>query len=161
MKESEEIESFYEELEKLQLDDKRKIKQICEIIAKIKPFDSKLWKKYFIKWSENDFLRAKHLRKIIIYSTLECINPENLMYQLENGKEIIICTKEEILNQIQNTSKISHQEIEMIQIPKRLYENTNVEVMKKDCLVAAIELKDQGFNPLVLNMANEKTPGGY
>ena len=37
---------------------------------------------------------------------------------------------------------------------------TEVEVYQGDCLEAGIRLKEQGLNPVVLNMANPVTPGG-
>ena len=160
MEEKIQVESLYDELEKIPLEKKKEIKEICDKISSVKPFNSELWKKYFLSWKEKDFMKAKHLRKIIISTTLDSINPQNLTYELENGKNVKICTKNEIIDQIENTIKISHKEIEEIELPKRLYEKTNVEVIEKDCLMAAIELKQQGFNPLILNMANEKTPGG-
>lgn len=37
---------------------------------------------------------------------------------------------------------------------------TTVEVRNTDCLLAAMQLKEQGFNPAVLNMASRRVPGG-
>jgi hypothetical protein len=35
-----------------------------------------------------------------------------------------------------------------------------VEVIDGDCLAVALQLKAAGYNPVVLNMANRKHPGG-
>lgn len=37
---------------------------------------------------------------------------------------------------------------------------TIIEVVNNDCLQAAIDLHNEGFNPLVLNMASDRRPGG-
>ena len=37
---------------------------------------------------------------------------------------------------------------------------TTVEIINDDCLVVAKQLKDNGFNPAVLNMASNRNPGG-
>ena len=39
-------------------------------------------------------------------------------------------------------------------------EQTVVEVQNIDCLYAGVQLKEQGFNPAVLNMASRRNPGG-
>ena len=39
-------------------------------------------------------------------------------------------------------------------------EQTFVEVQNIDCLYAGVELKKQGYNPAVLNMASRRNPGG-
>ena len=39
-------------------------------------------------------------------------------------------------------------------------EQTIVEVRNIDCLYAGVELKEQGYNPAVLNMASRRNPGG-
>lgn len=37
---------------------------------------------------------------------------------------------------------------------------TVVEVVNEDCLLTGVRLKEQGFNPVVLNMASRRNPGG-
>ncbi len=38
--------------------------------------------------------------------------------------------------------------------------HTEVEVVEEDCLLVAKSLKDEGYNPAVLNMASRRNPGG-
>lgn len=35
-----------------------------------------------------------------------------------------------------------------------------IEVVSEDCLLAGIRLKEEGYNPAILNMASRRTPGG-
>lgn len=42
----------------------------------------------------------------------------------------------------------------------RGFEHTIVEVQNVDCLYAGVQLKEQGYNPAVLNMASRRNPGG-
>jgi uncharacterized protein (TIGR02452 family) len=37
---------------------------------------------------------------------------------------------------------------------------TRVDVVNQDCIIAALELKKEGLNPLVLNNASSSSPGG-
>ncbi|RIA81599.1 hypothetical protein C1645_790068 [Glomus cerebriforme] len=39
-------------------------------------------------------------------------------------------------------------------------QNPNIEVVNGDCLSHAIKLQKEGYNPIVLNMANDQVPGG-
>jgi hypothetical protein len=45
-------------------------------------------------------------------------------------------------------------------IIKKNQEIPSVEVYNGDCLCYALDLKQKGYNPLVLNMANANNPGG-
>ena len=48
--------------------------------------------------------------------------------------------------------------IKDIELPS--YEKTEIEVLNMDCLYAAQQLVEDGYNPAVLNMASFKCPGG-
>uniref|UniRef100_A0A1D1Z9Q6 Phosphoribosylformylglycinamidine cyclo-ligase n=1 Tax=Anthurium amnicola TaxID=1678845 RepID=A0A1D1Z9Q6_9ARAE len=97
-------------------------------------------------------------RLTVQYDTFE-IFQSTLGYTLKSGKEIRL-----------NNDSIS---LEISQ--SRLYENGNnisrpiitqkqpnpkIQVVDGDCLNHALELKKEGYNPIVLNMANAEVPGG-
>ena len=126
-----------------------------------------------IKWdSEKDFLekyralmervkvgdstayyQVKELRAKEFRNTVEIVNQGH--YVSESGEEYIFPNDSDMMR---NTVFYEH-EIRMDDIPPR-DEPTIVEVQNIDCLYAGVQLKEQGYNPAVLNMASRRNPGG-
>ena len=76
-------------------------------------------------------------------------------YMSPKGEEIRIHSQEEMVNGTKFYGK--KVVIDYDAIPR--YE-TEVKVIDKDCIYAAKDLIDRGFNPCMLNMASFSTPGG-
>jgi uncharacterized protein (TIGR02452 family) len=72
------------------------------------------------------------------------------------GNEKVFLDKNTELNMQKNT---------LVMTPKPLavhniHGTTEVQVVNQDCVDFAFKLKRQGYNPVILNMANEHSPGG-
>ncbi|MBR1594107.1 MAG: DUF2263 domain-containing protein [Alloprevotella sp.] len=93
-------------------------------------------------------LRAKEFR-----NTVEMVNQGH--YVSESGVEYVFPDDS---NMMHNTMFYDH-EIRMGDIPQ-CDEPTIVEVQNIDCLHAGVQLKEQGYNPAVLNIASRRNPGG-
>lgn len=126
-----------------------------------------------IKWdSEKDFLekyrdlmkrvkggdstayyQVKELRAKEFRNTVEIVN--HGYYVKEDGSEYVFPDDSEMMY---NTVFYVH-EFRMGDLPK-CDELTIVEVQNIDCLYAGVQLKEQGYNPAVLNMASRRNPGG-
>ncbi len=126
-----------------------------------------------IKWdSEKDFLekyralmkrvkggdstayyQVKELRAKEFRNTVEIVNQGH--YVSESGKEYVFPDDS---NMMYNTM-FYECEIHMSNFPQ-CDEPTIVEVHNIDCLYAGVQLKEQGYNPAVLNMASRRNPGG-
>lgn len=126
-----------------------------------------------ITWSaENDFLakyralmervkrgdqtayyQVKELRAKEFRNTVEIVNQG--FYVTENGNRFDIPDDSDMMRR---TVFYDH---EMSQANKPIGdEQTLVEVQNIDCLYAGVQLKEQGYNPAVLNMASRRNPGG-
>lgn len=126
---------------------------------------AKVWAKEF---ERSAFRQQKRLRIDIIEQTLQVC--DSLKYSYE-GKEVCICKEgwEKLEKRIQSTffftindKKSPNYYRSQIKESNDKSEDidTKIAVENMDCLVAAINLKNQGFNPVVLNMASSKRPGG-
>ena len=76
-------------------------------------------------------------------------------YMSPNGKQVIITDEDKMLEGTKFYGKKAV--VGYNSLPK--YE-TEIKVIDNDCLYAAKDLIDKGFNPCVLNMASFHTPGG-
>jgi uncharacterized protein (TIGR02452 family) len=75
-------------------------------------------------------------------------------YDLPAGRHIELPKLEDVLS-----SSIFYNEVKnVIDIPQVL--ESRVDVVKMDCIDATQELVKQGFNPIMLNMASRRCPGG-
>lgn len=126
-----------------------------------------------IKWdSEKDFLekyhalmkrvkggdstayyQVKELRAKEFRNTVEIVNQGH--YVAESGEEYVFPNDSDMMR----NTVFYVREIRMDDIPPR-DEPTIVEVQNIDCLYAGVQLKEQGYNPAVLNMASRRNPGG-
>lgn len=130
-----------------------------------------------IKWdSEKDFLekyralmkrvkggdstayyQVKELRAKEFRNTVELVGNgcgQNY-YVTENGTEYFFPIDSDMMR---NTIFYEH-EIRLPETPQSDIP-TIVEVQNIDCLYAGVQLKEQGYNPAVLNMASRRNPGG-
>jgi uncharacterized protein (TIGR02452 family) len=126
-----------------------------------------------IKWdSEKDFLekyralmervkvgdstayyQVKELRAKEFRNTVEIVTLGH--YVSESGEEYVFPNDSDMMR----NTVFYEREIRMDDIPPR-DEPTIVEVQNIDCLYAGVQLKEQGYNPAVLNMASRRNPGG-
>ena len=114
-------------------------------------FDHKRWLAEF-KSSKN----FKQLRVEIIEQTLEAC--KNFKYTLEDGTEVTFSDRESVSKYARKTKL--HMEESAPQREVRSDElETKITVVNVDCLEEAIRLKNEGFNPAVLNMASSRRPG--
>lgn len=83
-------------------------------------------------------------------------------WYINQKDELININETDIINSIKKTTKYYKNDL------VKLYENsglltyitTNIFIVQDDCLEIGLLLKDLGYNPVVLNMANAFNPGG-
>lgn len=116
-------------------------------------FNPKAWLSEF-RSSKNDSKRR--LRVEIIQQTLEAC--KNFKYTLEDGSQVTFTDHESVSRDARKTTL----HIEELP-PRRTAEcedfKTKIVVVNADCLEEAIRLRNEGFNPAVLNMASSRRPG--
>ena len=99
------------------------------------------------------YYQVKELRIKEFRNTVDIVNQGH--YETENGVEYIFPNDSDMMR---------HTVFYDTEIPlaEKAYcgEQTIVEVRDIDCLYAGVELKEQGYNPAVLNMASRRNPGG-
>ena len=99
------------------------------------------------------YYQVKEFRVKEFRNTVEIVNQGR--YVSESGKEYAFPDDS---NMMCNTM-FFEREIHMGDFPQ-CDEPTIVEVQNIDCLYAGVQLKEQGYNPAVLNMASRRNPGG-
>ena len=114
-------------------------------------FDHKAWLSEF-RSSKN----FKGLRMEIIQQTLEAC--KNFKYTLEDGTEVSFADHGSVSKDARKTT------LHIDENPSERGDEdgsytTEIVVVKADCLEEAIRLKNEGFNPAVLNMASPRRPG--
>lgn len=99
------------------------------------------------------YYQVKELRAKEYRNTVEVVNQG--FYVTESGKRYDFPDDSDMMR----NTVFYEQEICLDDKPQGT-EPTIVEVRNTDCLYAAVQLKEQGYNPAVLNMANRRNPGG-
>ena len=99
------------------------------------------------------YYQVKELRAKEFRNTVEIVNQGH--YVAESGEEYVFPNDSDMMR----NTVFYVREIRMDDIPPR-DEPTIVEVQNIDCLYAGVQLKEQGYNPAVLNMASRRNPGG-
>jgi len=99
------------------------------------------------------YYQVKELRAKEFRNTVEIVNQGH--YVTESGSEYVFPNDADMMRR---TVFYDH-EIPMIE-KAECGEQTIVEVQNIDCLYAGVQLKEQGYNPAVLNMASRRNPGG-
>lgn len=135
---------------------------ISKIVAY--PFNPATWLKWFkihLGESNGDHRGSalRSMRLVIQNDTFACC--EKLQYKKDDGNEIVALASSEQL--VQNSIKDTVL-YEKTVLPSSVAQSPNyatcIEVVPGDCVAAAIALKKKGLNPLMLNMASAKRPGG-
>ena len=99
------------------------------------------------------YYQVKELRAKEFRNTVEIVNQGH--YVTESGSEYVFPNDADMMR----CTVFYDHEIPMIEKAK-CGEQTIVEVQNIDCLYAGVQLKEQGYNPAVLNMASRRNPGG-
>ena len=119
--------------------------------------ESKEWKEHFqqLKIINDNIARMeiRAMRSEIFQSTVNIVRAGE--YTSENGNKITLDDQEKIISGTQFYS----QEITLDEHQLEEYDEEYL-VENKDCLDVAKELLDEGYHPVVLNMANRHNPGG-
>ena len=99
------------------------------------------------------YYQVKELRAKEFRNTVEIVNRGH--YITENGTEYVFPDDSDMMRM----TVFYEQEI---RLPETRQSDTPtiVEVQNIDCLYASVKLKEQGYNPAVLNMACRRNPGG-
>jgi hypothetical protein len=134
------------------LNDENQVRQEAQSFE----FDSTLWLKYFEKFKKNKLKQSmKLMRCFIQFQTIYMIEMNG--YVLNKGKEVKF-NQEELKSSVLKT-KIFHNDFKFSFEKKQV--ETVIKVVEGDCLDVALLLKNKfQLNPIVLNMADEKIPGG-
>lgn len=123
-----------------------------------------------ITWNSADFLREYHeqtarvergdslaYNRIKSLRSAEFANTVALVsqgyYETEDGKKVVFPPDAPMRHGTKFYEKPFH-------VSAPAAGRTAVEVASEDCLQAAVRLKEEGFNPAVLNMASRRNPGG-
>ena len=99
------------------------------------------------------YYQVKELRAKEFRNTVGIVNQGH--YVSESGKEYVFPDDSDMMRD----TVFYECEIPLGDIPQ-CDEPTIVEVQNIDCLYAGVQLKKQGYNPAVLNMASRRNPGG-
>ena len=124
-------------------------------------WDAKRWASEFKSLTESMRIHKsrgtsddiRNMRTEVFMHTVNVIKQGE--YQADAGKTVELPNDSDV---ICNTVFYDH-EIPVVK-KEDCGEQTIVEVKNIDCLYAGVELKDQGYNPAVLNMASRRNPGG-
>lgn len=95
--------------------------------------------------------RIKNIRSEEFANTVALINQG--WYETENGTTVAFLSDAPM----QHATKFYDKEF---RVSSPSSGKTFVEVVNEDCLETAVRLKEEGFNPAVLNMASRRNPGG-
>ena len=99
------------------------------------------------------YYKVKELRAMEFRNTVEIVNQGH--FTAENGRDFFFPSDDGMMR----GTVFYEQEIHLPEIPPN-DGPTIVEVQNIDCLYAGAQLKEQGYNPAVLNMASRQNPGG-
>ncbi len=123
-------------------------------------FDSQKWVTLYNdiinRVKKGNFSARDELREILVdlfYQTIEIT--QNGSYVSENGSKINI----EGNNELRENSKFFYKEFNVNDLPC-ICKKTEFVVENLDSFEASKKLSEEGFNPIVLNMANRQRPGG-
>lgn len=123
--------------------------------------NAKEWKRQFdaavferkMTGSPESIMRLRNLQKMIFEETMEIVNRG--WYTAEDGTVVTLPDWKDM----NERSVLYSKPIELDAAELPVYK-TEVRVENKDCLIAARNLQLSGMNPVVLNMASHRNPGG-
>ncbi|CAG9317737.1 unnamed protein product [Blepharisma stoltei] len=99
--------------------------------------------------------QRRNMRMKVYHETIEIVRQGR--YPLPSGIFVDLI-KDQDREALQRNMQISHPSD--LTLPPFQMTNTRVIVYDGDCIEAGIQMKRLGFNPVILNMANTRTPGG-
>ncbi len=102
---------------------------------------------------KNAYSLVRELRVQEFRNTVEIVNRG--YYTTESGRQVLFPSDKEMMCK----TVFYENEFHAPDVPQNK-EQTIVEIQNNDCLYAGVQLKEQGYNPAVLNMANRQIPGG-
>jgi uncharacterized protein (TIGR02452 family) len=121
-------------------------------------WDARAWRAVFAdQIAEKNFSGSKSLRVLVMRTTLTALR--NQYYIGSSGQKIQLSLAE-MLRPAVETSRYTPQTIPPIRRPATSVADTSVRVESIDCVEAGFRMQDQQMNPVVLNMANARQPGG-
>lgn len=123
----------------------------------IKPsFDSMQFSTRFTRLEDRGHIHYGEIKKMrinVFKNTIEICGYGD--YMTESGNTVILPDS----SRMRRGSKLYSESFDVSHIPT-VNEETVIEVKNIDCLDEGVELKKEGYNPAVLNMANSRHPGG-
>lgn len=102
---------------------------------------------------KSDYYIVKDLRVREFNNTIDIVKQG--FYTTENGTKYTFPDDSEM----RRNTIFYDKEFRVAEAPT-LDKPTIIEVKNTDCLYAGVELKEQGYNPAILNMASRQNPGG-
>lgn len=101
--------------------------------------------------NSDSYYKVKELRAYEYRNTIELV--KHGYYMTEGGKRVALPEGTEMMH---NT--VFYEREFLVDAP--IVDKTVVEVVNEDCLSEGIRLKNEGYNPAILNMASRRNPGG-
>jgi len=96
----------------------------------------------------------KHASRIEIFNSTLALLKQG-WYIAQDGQKVQLPSAEEVM-----AAATMYKEPFRVRIDPKESRNTEIRVENKDCVLAAKELIDAGYNPAMLNLADLYTPGG-
>ena len=109
-------------------------------------------KKFIPAFDQGDIRTLHEIRQNIFEDTMQIV--KNGAYTAENGTKVSLT---DISAMMKNS--MLYRAIEKVNLPE-LSQQTVVEVLDSDSLLAGKKLIDEGYHPAILNFANRQTAGG-
>ncbi|GET00036.1 TIGR02452 family protein [Rhizophagus clarus] len=110
-------------------------------------------KKFILLWNRIP------LFVIVQYETFDVFNSDSPGYENKSGKRILL-DPTSISSEIKKSKLYKDGTSISRPIVAQKQPNPKIQVLDGDCLNHASRLKSEGYNPIVLNMANAEVPGG-
>lgn len=121
-------------------------------------WDARAWRTVFAdQVAKKNFSGSKSLRVLVMRTTLTALR--NRYYIGSSGQKIQL-SLEQMLRPAVDTTRYKSQTIPPIRRAELSVAHTSVSVESIDCVEAGFRMQDQQMNPVVLNMANARQPGG-
>eukprot|EP01132_Coremiostelium_polycephalum_P002485 gene2485-3076_t len=117
-------------------------------------FNGKKWLDSFK--SRNKNFGTKELRKLIIDQTM--VYCRQGWYPLNKTSKIEFNL--DLLHENIRKTKVHFQQPPIDNLKSPVLDHSEIKIYNEDCILVGKELINQGFNPVVLNMASKNNPGG-
>ena len=104
--------------------------------------------------NNNHIMTDKHASRIEIFNSTLALLRQG-WYIAQDGQKVLLPSSEEVI-----AAATMYKEPFHVRIDPKESRKTEIRVENKDCVLAAKELIDAGYNPAMLNLADLYTPGG-